>query len=62
MAYLEIIGMGIPFFVIIGVVLWLSFRGWPARKRYLHERTLAARENARRVREEQQRLREQRRQ
>lgn len=51
--------MGIPILAIIGVFIWLSFRGWPARKRQLHARTVALQENARRVHEEQESLREQ---
>lgn len=56
---LEIVAISLPMFAIIGVGTWLGFRGWPARKRYLHARTVAARENVRRVHEQQQWLREQ---
>lgn len=56
---LEIVAISLPMWAIIGFGTWLGFRGWPARKRYLHARTLAARENVRRVREQQERLWEQ---
>lgn len=60
--YLELAGMAIVIFALMGFVYWFLMRGWKNQKRYNRARTIAAQENVRRVREEQQRLREQQRQ
>ena len=62
---LELLGMAvlvILIFVALGLFYRAMWRQWKVRNRYLQGRVDAARDNARRVHEEQERLREQRRQ
>lgn len=59
--YLELAGMAIVIFAVLGFAYWFLNRGWKSQKRYNRARTIAAQENVRKVREEQERLRQQQR-